>query len=296
MPLTCAVVIAWVNPYSLLEPGLRALLTARRRPDEIIVVTRHGSEMQRRFRQDFPQVTLLPESPDSTVPALRAAGIRSSSSSVVLVTEDHCTPATDWVDRAEQAIAAGAAVVSGPIENACTARLRDWAAFLTEYSAVVRPAVHGIVNGVPGNNVAYRRDAAEEIARTLAAGLWESFALSSLEKCGLRFTFDPDMLVRHARPFDFGYFVGQRYHFCRAFAGMRLRFLKGGKRWVYAGASVILPVLLFARALTGLLSRRRLIGRFVICSPLIFFYFVVGAWGEMAGYAFGSTDSLRYVE
>jgi hypothetical protein len=294
-PLVCAVVIAWVNPYPLLKPGLRAILANRRQPDEIIVVTRHCLEMQRQFRDDFPQVTLLSQSPESTIPALRAIGIRASSSAVVLVTEDHCTPAGDWVERATRAILAGSGVVSGPVENACTSRWRDWAAFLTEYSGVVRPAVRGVVNGVPGNNVAYRRDVADEVARTLADGLWESFALPSLEK-RVRFTFDPDMLVNHARPFDFNYFGVQRYHFCRAFAGMRLGSQSGAKRWLYVCGSVVLPVFLFWRALRNLLERRRLIARFLICSPLILFYFVVGALGEMAGYAFGSTDSLRYVE
>ena len=295
-PLTCAVVIAWVNPYVLLKPGLLAILANGRQPDEVIVATRHGLETQQQLRNDFPQVKLLSEPFDATIPRLRAIGIRASSCSMVMVTEDHCTPDADWVERASRAIQAGSDVVSGPVENACTARLRDWAAFLTEYSGVVRPTFRGIVNGVPGNNVAYRRDTAEEIARTLGEGLWESFALPSLEKRGAHFSFDPDMVVNHARPFDFRYFLSQRYHFCRAFAGMRLASMPGSKRWIYACGSLILPIFLFWRALRNLLERRRLIGRFLICSPLILFYFVVGALGEMAGYAFGSADNLRYVE
>ena len=295
-PLTCAVVIAWVNPYPLLKPGLLALLANARHPNEIIVVTRHDLETQRLLSADFPQVRLLSQPFDATIPALRATGIHASSSSVVMVTEDHCTPVADWVERAIRAVRDGCDVVSGPVENASTTRLRDWAAFLTEYSGVVRPSVRGVVNGVPGNNVAYRRHVAEKVARTLDEGLWESFALPSLEKRGAIFSFDPDMVVKHARPFDFGYFLSQRYHFCRAFAGMRVGSMPGSKRWIYVCASLALPVILFWRALRNLLERRRLIGRFLICSPLILFYFVVGALGEMAGYAFGATDSLRYVE
>lgn len=292
-----AVVIAWVNPFPLIEPGLRVLLAeSSQPPDEIIVATRHAAPLQARFRAAFPGVKLIPAAPQTTIPALRSMGIRASASAVVLVTEDHCVPAPDWIERAAEAISSGSGVAGGPVENACTSRLRDWAAFLTEYSGVLRPAAPGVKNATPGNNVAYRRDVAEEIARTLDAGLWESFAFEELERRGVRIAFHPGMLVYHRRPFDFFYFLNQRFHFCRAFAGMRCQSLGTPGRLKYAAGCIVLPGLLLVRTLRNLLARQRLVGRFIICLPLIAVYFAAGAAGEMIGYLLGGGKSLQRVE
>jgi hypothetical protein len=292
-----AVVIAWVNPYELIEPGLRLLLTgATRKPDEIVVITRHDAALRNRLQSAFPEVTIIPAPRGTTIPKLRSIGIQASSSSVVLVTEDHCVPAPDWIEHAASAISGGSQVVGGPVENVWTFRLRDWAAFLTEYAGAVRSAVPGVENGLPGNNIAYRREVAEEIARTLDADLWESFEFAALERRGVRFTFDPDMLVYHRRPFGFFYFLGQRYHFCRAFAEMRRRSLSPVARTKYAAGCVLLPGLLLLRSLRCLIDRRRLLGRFAICLPLIVMYLIAGAFGEMLGYLFGGARSLERVE
>lgn len=295
--MTCAVAIAWVNPFELLEPVLRVLAEKSSvRPDEIIVATRLGAEEQARLRSAFPAVHLIMVARDAAIPDLRAMAIRASTSAVVLVTEDHCIPASDWIERATAAIANGAAIIGGPVENAWKGGLRDEAAFLTEYSGVIRPARAAVVNVIPGNNVAYAREAAFEIARTFEAGLWESFAFEAMRKRGVRFRFDRDMLVYHRRPFGFRYFLGQRLHFCRSFAAMRCRNVGTGGRLKYAIGSLALPLLLPVRTTRNLIERGRLTGRFLLCLPLIALYFAAGAAGEFTGYLFGGSTSLTRVE
>lgn len=294
--MTCSVAIAWVNPFELLDPGIRALFAQTKPPMEVIVATRHPASARRALSGALPCVTLIAAHADATIPELRALAIRASGGEIVLVTEDHCVPAPDWIERAAAAIAAGADIVGGPVENACSSRLRDRAAFLTEYSGVIRPATDTVTNVIPGNNVAYRRAIALEVAGTLDSGLWESFGLASLIAGGARVVFDRDMVVHHRRAFGIRYFLGQRFHFCRAFGEMRRRSMPAGQRLAYAAASLLLPGALAARCWRNLRERRRFVREFSILSPLIFVYFCAGAVGEMLGYVFDGSGSLRRVE
>jgi hypothetical protein len=292
----CSVVIAWVNSFDLLEPVLVALAQQSTPAAEIILATRRPESDRVRLSEAFPAVHLISASPDTTIPVLRALGIRASRGEVVLVTEDHCVPSPAWIARATASIQEGNSAVGGPVENIWPSRLRDSAAFLTEYSGVLRPAPEGIRNVIPGNNVAYRRDVALEIADSLNDGLWESFALEHISGRGHHIAFDRDMLVYHCRPFGFRYFMGQRFHFCRAWAAMSRRFLPRLPRAARAAASVLLPCVLLIRSWRNLAARKRLTAQFAVCAPLIFVYFCVGAAGEMLGYALGGGHSLAHVE
>ena len=291
---SCSVVIAWVNSFDLLEPVLVALAHQSTPATEIVIATRRPESDRLRLSEAFPAVNIISASPDTTIPVLRALGIRASRGEVVLVTEDHCIPSPVWIARAAASIAHGDSIVGGPVENIWPSRLCDSAAFLTEYSGVLRPAPEGIRNVIPGNNVAYRRDVALEIADCLNDGLWESFALERFS--GRRTAFDRDMLVYHCRPFGFRYFVGQRFHFCRAWAGMSRRSIPRLRRAARAAGSVLLPCILFIRSWRNLAVRKRLTAQFAVCAPLIFVYFCVGAAGEMLGYALGGGRSLVHVE
>lgn len=294
--VSCSVVIAWVNSFELLEPVLVALAHQSTPAAEIVVATRRPESDCVRLSEAFPAVHLVSASPDATIPVLRALGIQASRGKVVLVTEDHCIPSPMWIARAAASIEDGNSIVGGPVENIWSSRLRDSAAFLTEYSGVLRPAPEGIRNVIPGNNVAYRRDVALEISNCLKDGLWESFALGRISARGHHIAFDRDMLVYHCRPFDFRYFVGQRFHFCRAWAGMSRRFIPRLPRAARAAASALLPCVLLFRSWRNLAVRKRLTAQFAVCAPLIFIYFCVGAAGEMLGYALGGGHSLVQVE
>jgi hypothetical protein len=223
-------------------------------------------------------------------------GLRLATGGIVAVTEDHCIPSRDWIADIARNIGEGYDVVGGPVENDCTVRWRDWAAFLTEYAGVIRPKPEQVVNGLPGNNVAYRHDWVGGLCRVLDMGRWESFYHSELQAKGARMLFDRDMPVFHRRPFNICYFIRQRYYFCRSFAAMRGPFRSLMARSKYGFGSALLPPLLLSRGLLALIERRRLVARYLACLPLIATYITVGAFGEMAGYCFGSGDTLRRVE
>ena len=239
---------------------------------------------------------LLAAPPGTTIPALRSIGIKSSHGAIVAVIEYHCVPCSDWVGTIVRRMRAGSAVVGGPVENAWTERCRDWAAFLTDYAGVIGPAVDGPVRQLPSNNVAYRHELLHGLCATLDRGLWESFYYDQLAARGVSLTSAPEMVVHHRRPFDFWYFMAQRYYYSRSFAGMRRQFLTRLGQLEYALGSLLLPPLLLMRGLRTLAAKRRFVGRYLSCLPLIAMYVTAGAVGEMVGYVAGGGVSLEKVE
>jgi Glycosyl transferase family 2 len=298
-----SVVIAWVNPLELLKYGLDALLHGINRPaDEVIVVTRHNDVDQARLRDLYPEVILLSAPEHTPITSLRSLGLKRARGNVVVVTEDHCTPSTDWLAAIERRMLEGYDIVGGPIENACTGRIRDWAAFLTEYAFAVLPNTSPTegetksVHLIACNNVAYRRKFISGLCQTLESGRWESFYRSQLNESEAKMIYEPKMMLYHRRPFDFWYFVTQRYHFCRSFAAMRCQMISASQKLKYGVGSTLLPPLLLFRGIRTITRKRRLVGRYLTCLPLIATYFTAGALGEMTGYFLGGGTSLERVE
>ncbi len=286
-----SVVIAWVNPLELLLPGLEALERQSREAAEIIVVSRHPEAENEQLRNRFPKITVLAAPEKTPITALRSQGIRQARGAVVVVTGDHCIPDCEWVAAAEKWISRGYGIAGGPVEKVGASRWRDWAGFLTDYAPLVRPADPLRMNPIPGNNAAYSRAVAREVAATLDSGRWESFCFGGLQARGVRVKFDRDMLVYHQRPFGFRYFLGQRYHFCRWYAAMRLPALGTASRWRSAAGSLARPPLLLLRGIHSVMERRQHFKRYMLLAPWIFTYLVAGAIGEMTGYVRGSGDS-----
>src|SRR5262249_7065893 len=101
---------------------------------------------------------------------------------------------------------------------------------------------------------------------------------------------------RHIKPFRLGYFLAQRFHFARSFAGMRRGDWSPFQRVVYGLGSLALPVLLLVRVTRTALRKRRHLGMFAACLPLLALFLTVGALGEMVGYLIGPGRSLEKVE
>jgi hypothetical protein len=294
-----SVVIAWVNALDYLIPGLESLKRqVGNKPNEIIIATRHSTEQQQKLMDLFPEVDLIPAPQGTPITKLRSLALRKAEGSLVAVTEDHCIPGREWITTIEKRMSGGEFdLVGGPVENAYQARLRDWAAFLTEYASFIPGTSRdGNSQAIPGNNVAYSRKLIGELCTTLDQGLWENFYLQTVMKDGIRQVYDPDMVIYHYRPFDFGYFMKQRYFFSRSYAAMRRGNLSSSRRLMYGMGSLILPALLPLRGLATLKRKGRYLGMYLTCLPLILNYVSSGMIGEMAGYLFGAGNSLSKVE
>src|SRR5262249_27793956 len=159
------------------------------------------------------------------------------------ITEDHCLAHPRWFQTIARAHQDGHRAVGGPVENGSVERSVDWAVFFCEYARFMLPMPQGIVAEIPGNNSAYERGILQRLGTELQAELWETFLHQRLRELGVRFYSDPEMVVYHKKSFGFRYFMSQRYHYSRSFAGMRLRRAPWWQRLGYACAVLLLPAL-----------------------------------------------------
>lgn len=288
-----SVVVASVNGFPYLGACLDSLRS--RAPEaEVIVADCTDDETRRRVREGWPFVTLLAFDEPTPIPALRAAGIFNATSPCIAVIEDHCVIVDGWATGLLGAQEVGRRVVGGPIRNRARARLRDWAAFLFEYSAFIEPVERGSATDLPGMNVCYDRDAVGAIEDLLREGRWESWLHRRLRERGFELFCEPKAVIEHDKDFGVREFVAQRFHYARAHADMRNPEL-GRLRVVYFLGSPLLTPLLYWRVARNVFRKRRYRLEFLLGTPLLLLYAAVTAGGEAIGYAFGGGRSLLRV-
>jgi len=262
---------------------------------EILVVDRVGGELPATVSRRFPHVTLVSVPADTTIPRMRDLAFRQARGAAVAVIEDHVIVPPDWGTRLLGALREGYDVVGGPIENAATSRLLDWATFLCEYSACLPPLPPGPAAWLPGNNVVYRRALLERYRAVTAEGGWENRLHDAIRADGTPLLCRPDIIVGHKKHFGFGEYLSQRYLYARSYAGARVGGAGGGKRVVYGLAAFLLPPLLLYRTLQRLLAKRVAPGLVLKTLPLIGIFLLSWGWGEVVGYWFGAGGALARV-
>jgi glycosyltransferase involved in cell wall biosynthesis len=264
---------------------------------EVVVVACGTSAYAQRLRDKFPWVTVVHVPERRSVPALRRIGIEKASGEVVAIIEEHCVAAAGWLGAAVAAHKAGSyAAVGGPVMDDGYRRIRDWVVYLCEYNGSLPPAPDGETSSLNGANIAYRRSVLIDHAACLDGGYWEASLHPVLHAEGLRFRSVPNMLVHHRGPFDFGYYLRQRFWFSRAFAGARRHALSLAHRIIYLVAAPVLPVVLLARIGWRVWEKKRYVRHFVGAVPLMIPALAVFVAGEWVGYVAGSGDALSKVE
>ncbi|HEU5117351.1 MAG TPA: glycosyltransferase, partial [Isosphaeraceae bacterium] len=264
-----SVVIASVNGWSVLEPTLKALdAQPERSRMEIVVVETVGGETRERLEAHEPPVAIVAMDEKRPIPRLRYLGVTRARGDVVAILEDHGEVAPDWAKQVLHAHQGPWGAVGGSVENGRTG-LVNWSAFFCEYTAYMGPVPEGEAADLPGNNIAYKRPHLMRHARVLDDGKWESWINEKLRIDGVPTASTNRMVVKHIKPFKLGYFLVQRFHFSRSYAGMRRVDQSLSKRLIYGFGSLALPGLLMLRVTKNVLTKRRHVGRFLLCSPLV---------------------------
>jgi glycosyltransferase involved in cell wall biosynthesis len=290
-----SVVVASVNGWEVLGPTLDSLDAQPERGGmEVIVVETVGETVRSRLRRRRRPVVVV-ECERLPIPRLRYLGVCRARGKVVAILEDHGRAAPDWASVVLRAHRGPWAAVGGAVENGKNGLL-NWAVFFCEYTPYMRPVAEGETTDLPGNNIAYKRPYLLRHAHVLQEGQWESWINDRLRAEGAAIASTNAMVVHHIKSFRLGYFLVQRFHFARSYAGMRRVSQSPIERLIYGAGSLALPGLLFARVTRTVLQKRRYRARFALVWPLVALFLAVGALGEMVGYLFGPGASLEKVE
>lgn len=266
---------------------------------EVLVMDCTDEETRREIRARFPQpeIQLVEVEGRPTIPKLRAMGMERARGRLIAILEDHCNVPRNWFEVIQKAHAAGHRAIGGAVVNGATERLIDWAVFFCEYASFLRPLPTGIVPYIAGSSAIYDREIIEPVEPKYYEEVWEYFMHGRMREQGVEFYCDPDLWVTHKKDFGFGYFMSQRYHYSRSFAGMRMAEDGLPKRLIYAGAAAVLlgPLMLY-RTVRTVWSKPGHRGTLVLTLPALAMFFLSYAWGESAGALFGPGRSLARVE
>jgi glycosyltransferase involved in cell wall biosynthesis len=295
-----SVVIASVNGYRYIAACLDSLARQAGGGEraEVIVVEASGDDTASRIASEYPRVKVVPVSPPRPIPELRSLGVRQARADIVVTTEDHCLVAADWYEQILQAHRESRdAAIGGAVENGSCERLVDWAAYICEYGKFMRPFPARIETDLPGPNVSYKRWILEETSGDLLdRGVWENVLHARLAARGQTLRLDPSLIVYHAKRFGLAEFLGQRYHFGRSFAAGRVAGAPLATRVFFTVAAPLLPPLFLWRYARWVLGKRRFVGEFVKCLPLLALFAMTWSAGECLGYALGDGGSSLRVK
>ena len=250
-----------------------------------------------RLAAAFPWARVVPAPGVDKVPALRRRGVEQARGELVAVIEEHCSAAGDWLQQAMAAHAAGEyGAVGGAITDDNYRRLRDWVVYFCEYSGALPPVPRGETDHLNDANIAYRRRLLLDHAGRLDDGYWPMTLHPWLRQQGIKLLSAPEMVVYHRGPFDFAYYLRQRFWFSRAFAGVRARTQAPWWRVAYLVGAPLIPLLLLGRMTRTVLAKRCRVRQFALSLPLTIPALVVLVAGEWTGCLLGPGDALSRVE
>lgn len=290
-----SVVVPSVNGWGDLEGALDALAAnAGEVRLEVLVPERCGEAVRARIRERFPDVHVLPVDANVTIPAMRAAAFAEARADSVAVIEDHVIVPPRWARALLAARARGEAVVGGSVQNAATARVVDWAAFLCEYSHILPPLPEGPSTWLTGNNTVYARDLLVKYGPQVA-GRWENALHDLLRQQGVTLMMRPAISVGHKKHYSIGEYTSQRYLYARSYAGARFADAGALTRAAAGAAAMALPPLLFYRVVSRVVAKGQHRKQLLQSLPLLALFVSAWAAGEVVGAWAGDGGALAKV-
>ncbi len=289
-----SVVIACVNGFPEIGECLESLYGQPFADRiEVVVANRCKNGVGEKIVREYPDVKLLDAPQRTNVPLLRAMAIRETSSSVIAVIEDHCIVDKEWAGQMINAHSGNYNVIGGSVENAACDKLIDWAAFFCEYSQAMKPIKQGEVEILPGNNVSYKRYIIEQFHDLIEAGVWDTVLHERMKKDNIVLYSIPSITVYHKMSNKLSWFMVQKFHFARSFAGMRFDDAMLLQRLVYGIGAITLPLILVKRIVVQTWKKGVHRRELLLSLPFLLLLFFSWSIGESLGYLFGpgSSDS-----
>jgi hypothetical protein len=229
--------------------------------------------------------------------AANALGVRAARAPIVVLAEDHCYPAADWVD-ALLADHRGPWTAVGPqVRNANPSSSTSWADFIIGYGPWSRTESAGEAEFLPGHNSSYKRDVLLAYGEDLEQML-ESETVLHWDLCrkGHRLLLSRHALVHHLNFSQPAAFRRAQFLNGRNFAAVRSAPWNWGRRMTYAAASPLIPWVRAWRLRRGFGGEQ---GAPWSCIPTFLLGLYFDAAGQALGYLSrspGETEELTHLE
>jgi glycosyltransferase involved in cell wall biosynthesis len=264
---------------------------------EILVVDRVGPATRERVAREFPDVRVLAAPADhrATVPEMRRIGAENARGDIVAVLEEHCTAPDRWIETIATNFRSDDAAIGGPILDDEFERVRDWVVYFSEYHNFMPPWPDGERLALNGANVAYDRAKLLAHRDVLDTGYWEVVLHPRLAKDG-KFRAVDAMGAFHTGPFDFGYYLHQRYLLSRVWGGTQKDRVGLPVRVAHIVLAPVFPFVMLARIKWRVLQGKRLLMQYVAATPMLFVAMCALTLGETLGYLLGPGSALEEVE
>jgi hypothetical protein len=257
----------------------------------VVVANRCADSVRLKIQERYPEVKIIDAPKETSIPHLRAMAFQESEGDIVAVLEDHCIVDPDWASTMLAAHRFRYPVIGGSVENAACERLVDWAHFFCEYSELMNPVAEGEAEGIPGNNVGYKRWVLDRFWSQIEMGIWDSTLHQQIRNAGIPLYRLPSLKVHHKMSASLWWFLTQKFHFARSFSSMRFADAFWLKRAAYGAAAPFFPFILsqriFRRVWSSNAHRRALLLSF----PIVLLLVVSWSVGEAIGYMFGPGSS-----
>jgi hypothetical protein len=265
---------------------------------QVIVVDRCGGQTRDRVEKEYPFVSVVRSDLNhrASVPELRMLGARHAKGDIVAIIEEHCVAPAHWLETVRSSFQKGDAAIGGPILDNGFHRVRDWVVYFSEYHNYLPPWRDDKRYDLNGANIAYDRKKLLEHEDVLGSGYWEVVLHPRLAKGGGFFRSVPRMGVHHTGPFNYGYYLGQRYLLSRVWGGTQRKTVGFAKRLVYLLAAPAFPFLLLTRMARRVFQSGQRVREFLVAVPLLTPVVIAYVWGEWLGYLCGVGDALERVE
>jgi len=258
---------------------------------EVVVANRCKNGTGEVLKQKYPWIKFIEAPPQTPIPHLRAMAIRETTGDIVAVLEDHCIVDTDWAKRMIEAHCSDYPVIAGPLRNVACDKLVDWAAFFCEYSQFMYPMPDGEVENIPGNNVSYKRWILKRFEVLIKAGVWDSILHEKIKSEHLPLRLISSITVGHKMSASLCWFMIQKFHFARSFAGIRFASSSYFRRVLYSAGSFFLPFIVLRRIFLQVWRRGTCWREFLLSMPFLILLLFSWGIGEAVGYILGAGSS-----
>ncbi len=236
------------------------------------------------FAGGRPDIRFVANAGQRTPLELASRAASEAGGTLVLLTEDHCVPAPEWVRSMVDAQADDRAVVGGSVEPLEGATPLDWAFYLVDYYRYMPPVREGPSPTLTVCNASYRADRLAEIADVWRVIFHETAINDALAARFGQLWLAPAARVAMRRHVRFRDALYERYAFGRLFGCTRLEFMPGWRRLYYVVLAPALPVILFARMAGASARAPDNLRRFLRSSFHVAALVVAWSWGEWLGY------------